>query len=169
MFVPDNQQAFVSEALRRKAQQATKTLLQDAKTQGNQIRGVMEARANGGVKLVEGPGGKQEKEWEAVPSTDEKGQHLSNTKRRKLHFLGKQDAKRGGKSVKRCGEILLADDTTTLTSDFRHAAEDLQLPSVQNVLNNHISVEGCSLVEVFAGHAMLTVALVWSMVPCMAP
>ena len=49
----------------------------------------MDSRANGGVKLFEGPGGKQKKEWEAVPSTDEKGQHLSNTKRRKLHFLGK--------------------------------------------------------------------------------
>ena len=91
----------MSDALRRKAEQATKTLLQDAKTQENQIRGVMDARANGGVRLVEGPGGKQEKEWEAVPSTDEKGQPLSNTKRRKLHFLGKQDAKQGGKSVKR--------------------------------------------------------------------
>ena len=63
----------------------------------------------------------------------------------------------------------MADDTTTPTSDFRHAAEDLHLPSVQNVLNNHISVEGYSSVEVFAGHAMLTVALGWPMVPCMAP
>ena len=91
----------MSEALRRKAEQATKTLLQDAQTQENQIRSVMDARANGGVKLVEGPGGKQKKEWEVVPSTHEKGQHLSNTQRRKLHFLGKQDAKRGGKSVRR--------------------------------------------------------------------
>lgn len=91
-----------TEALTRKAEQATKTLLlQDAKTQENQIRSVMESRANGGVKFVEGPGGKQKKEWEAVPSTDEKGQHLSNTKRRKLHFFGKQDAKRGGKNVRR--------------------------------------------------------------------
>ena len=56
-----NQQASLSEALRRKAEQATKTLLQDAKTQENQIRGVMDARANGGVELVEGPGGKQKK------------------------------------------------------------------------------------------------------------
>ena len=50
--------------------------------------------------MVEGPGGKK-KEREAVPLTDEKGMPLSNTKRRKLHFLGKVDAKRGGKSVKR--------------------------------------------------------------------
>ena len=95
-----NQQATVSEALRTKAEQATKTRLQDAKTQENQIRGVMDARANGGVRLVEGPGGKK-KEWEAVPSVDAKGMPLSNTKRRTLHFLGKVDAKRGGKSIKR--------------------------------------------------------------------
>ena len=60
---------------------------------------------------------------------------------------------------------MLADDTTELGGDFQHAAESLQLPSVQNVLNNHISVEGYRSVEVFAGYAMLTVALVWSMVP----
>ena len=76
-------------------------MLQDAKAQENRIRSVMDSKANGGVTLVEGPGGKQKKEWEAVPSTDEKGQHLSNTKRRKFHFLGNQDAKRGGKSVRR--------------------------------------------------------------------
>ena len=72
-----NQQAAASEALIKKAEQVTKTLLQDAKTQENQICGVMDARANGGVRLVEGPGGKhQKKEWEAVPSVDEKGRPL---------------------------------------------------------------------------------------------
>ena len=96
-----NQQASLSEALRRKAEQATKTLLQHAKTHENRIRGVMDASTNGGVRLVEGPGDKQKKEWEAVPSTDEKGQPLSNTERRKFHFLGKVDAKRGGKRVTR--------------------------------------------------------------------
>ena len=63
----------------------------------------------------------------------------------------------------------MADDTIELGGAFRHVAESLLLPLVQNVLNNHISVEGYSSVDVGAGHAMLTVVFVCSMVPCMAP
>ena len=88
------QQTAISETMRRRAEQATKTLLAEAKREEQQIADVLKSRAQGGVRLVEGPGAKQLKEWQAVPETDEKGNRLSNTKRRKIHFLNKQDGKR---------------------------------------------------------------------------
>ena len=58
---------------------------------------------------------------------------------------------------------MLADDTTELGGEIG------MLKNRWSCHNNHIFAEGYSSVEVFACHAMLTEALVWSMVPCMAP
>ena len=50
-------------------------------------------------------------------------------------------------------------DSTEVGGAFTCEAERFGLPKVQNVLNNHVRVEGDSTLEVFAGHAMLTVAM----------
>ena len=65
--------------------------------------------------------------------------------------------------------MLLDADTTEVGGAFTSEAERFGLPSVQNVLNNHVRVEGYSTLEVFAGHAMLTVAMLWAAVPAVAP
>ena len=70
--------------------------MKEARREENQIANVMATRRDNGVRLVEGPGA--QKEWMQVPETDAQGNKLSNTKRRKIHFLSKQDLKRGRKS-----------------------------------------------------------------------
>ena len=94
------QQTAIADVMRRRAEAATKTLLKEAKREEQQIAGVMEARASTGVRLVEGPDAKAAgaKEWQQVPDRDAAGNKLSNTKRRRIHFLSKQDLKRQRKN-----------------------------------------------------------------------
>ena len=53
------------------------------------------------------------------------------------------------------------DGTAESGGQFGYCVVPLKLPSVQNILNNHVRVEGYSACEFFAWHAMHSVALVW--------